>query len=112
LKLKIFSAQEADFLQTDPVGKMALCQCAEFFMNGFKLGHTALDLSVHKYVIPLVSERPFLPLTHSVVLYPKSYQKLYALDSPIAKCFQDCFSIEGNKISGITVWDVAYKGGD
>src|SRR5580704_10782253 len=42
LKSKIFSEQEALFLQTDPVGKVVFCQFAEFFMNGFKLGHSAL----------------------------------------------------------------------
>ncbi len=111
LGLQIFSEEEADFLQTDPVGKLGFCQCAEFFMNGFKLGHTALGLSVHKYVVPIHSNKLFEPLSNSVVYYPKSYQKLYALASPIAKCFQNCFSIEGSKTSGITLWDVTYNGG-
>lgn len=80
-------------------------------MNGFKLGHTALDLWVHKYVIPIHFDKPFEPLTNSVVFFPKSYKKLYALDSPIAKCFQNCFSIDGSKTAGITLWNVTYKGG-
>jgi hypothetical protein len=96
-------------LQTDPVGKKGFCQCAEFFINGFKLGHTALGLHPQKYIAQVKSNKPFEPLAHSVVLFPKSYQELYALDSAVAKCFQDCFSIEGGKVSEITVWDVSYK---
>ena len=111
LKSKIFSEKESDFLQTDPVGRPAFCQCAEFFMNGFKLGHAALDLSAQKYIVPVSADKPFEPLTNSVVYFPKSYKKLYALDSPIAKCFQSCFSIEGCKIPAITIWNVTYKGG-
>ena len=112
LKSKIFSEQEAAFLQTDPIGKQVFCQCAEFFMNAFKLGSKAPGIDVHKYVIPVNSDKAFEPLTNSVVLFPKSYEKLYALDSPIAKCFQDCFHVEGNKLSGITLWNVIYKGGE
>lgn len=96
-------------MQTDPVGKMAFCQCAEFFINGFKLGHTALGFNPQKYFAQVNAQKPFEPLAHSVVLFPKSYQELYALDSAVAKCFSDCFLIEGIKISDITLWDVTYK---
>ena len=111
LRSKIFSDQEAAFLQADPAGKKAFCQFAEFFMNGFKLGHTALGLSLHQYIVPIDRERSFVPLKNSFVFFPKSYQKLYALDSPIAQCFQKCFSIEGHKLGGITLWNLAYQGG-
>ena len=99
-------------MQTDPVGKKAFCQCAEFFINGFKLGHTALGLHPQKYIAQVHSTQPFEPHTHSVVFFPKSYQELYALNSAAAKCFQDCFSIEGSKVSGFTLWNVTYKVGN
>lgn len=80
-------------------------------MNALKLGHTALGLSLEDYIIPIQSDKPFTPLSHSIVLYPKSYEKLYGIESPIAKCFKSCFSIQAKQQAGVTLWDVAYKVG-
>ncbi len=78
-------------------------------MNGFKLGHTALGLSAQKYIVEVNAKKPFEPQCHSVVLFPKSYQQLYGLDSSIAKCFQECFSLKGSTFSEVTIWDVTCK---
>lgn len=99
----VFSPEQTDYLQRNTA---ALCQCAEFFMNGFKFGHTALGLSFKDYIIAVDPEKPFRPFSKSTVLYPESYGELYSLDSPVARCFKNCFKLDGQICSSITVWEV------
>lgn len=111
LRSGLFSAEEISVLQEDSLGRQSFCQCAEFFMNAFKLGHTTPGFPFHKYLVPIDPEKPFEPLSTSVVFYPKSYEELYSLESPIAHCFRKCFGVVGDKVSDITCWHVTYEGG-
>lgn len=110
LKSEIFSEEEIAFLQEDPIGRQAFCQIAEFVMNAFKLGHTVLGLSADQYIVPIDPDKPFKPLSNSVVLFPKRYGDLYGLNSPSIQCFKKCFSVIGEKKADITIWDVTYQG--
>jgi hypothetical protein len=80
-------------------------------MNACKLGHTIPGFSFDKYVAPIHPDRPFKPTRASIVLFPEAYAELYSLESRIAACFSKCFSIKGDKVAGITIWNVSYKGG-
>ncbi len=102
----VFSSREIEYLHENTA---ELCQCAEFFMNGFKLGHSALGLSFESYIAPLDPAKPFQPRTKSVVLYPESYGELYSLDSQVARCFKSCFNMTGSKDSAVTIWEVTCK---
>lgn len=108
LKSGIFSKEETAFLQEGPAGGKALCQIVEFVMNALKLGHTVWGLSADQYIVPIDPDKPFTPLSNSVVFFPKRYGDLYGLDSPSIQCFKKCFSVIGEKKADITIWDVTY----
>lgn len=106
--LDLFSNDEKKWLQKEPEGKLAFCECAEFYMTFFKLGYTDDKHTIQDYFVPVNSTESFKPQTKSTVWYPDSYKDLYAIDSAYSKSVKDVFTLalapseQKSKITAIT----------
>lgn len=107
--LDLFSNDEKKWLQKEPEGKLAFCECAEFYMTFFKLGYTDDKHTIQDYFVPVKSTtEAFEPLAKSTVWYPDSYKDLYAIDSAYSKSVKDVFTLalapseQKSKITAIT----------
>lgn len=109
--LKEFSDPEIAFFQSK-LGAHSFCQCAEYFMNGFKLGQEVGGISASNFITP-VSEKfaAFYPYEKSTVWYPPSYKDLYSLDGTYAQTLKPVFFLSGNfdALDGITTMSVEVK---
>ena len=81
---------------------MEFCQLTEFFMNAFKFGQTISCASsphvftAEPYLADITGVFPqVFPCRFSHVLYPSSYQEIYAVDSPFFKKLLSIFSVVG-----------------
>jgi len=116
LKYGGFTDAEIDYFQNSSVGPKNFCQCAEFFMNGFKLGQTVRGaggyLLPEKFIQPVSSKfTAFKPYQKSTVFYPASYKELYSLEGEFAKVLSSIFCLKGgfNAASKITTISVEKK---
>ncbi len=100
LKYGGFLDKEIEYFQKTKIGAKSFCQCAEFFMNAFKLGqevraHEGTFLG-EKYFIPISKKYAVLkPQKKSTVFYPSSYKELYSLEGDFAKVMSSIFSVSG-----------------
>lgn len=112
LKMGGFSAVEIKFLEKST---KSFCQCAEFFMNAFKLGQTARSetgelFKGESYFRP-VGHRVFEPCAKSVVYYPPLYKDLYSLEGKYAQVIKPLFDVSGHfdPVTQITTMTVGGK---
>lgn len=92
--LKQLSETEIAFLNSKP-GAKAFCECAEYFMNGMKLGGSPRDFDPHKYIIGVKNER-YKPVQISTVFYPEQYKTVYSVDSAFSMALKPVFQVSGN----------------
>lgn len=104
--LSYFSPAQGEYLLSKQ-GGTGFCQCAEFFMNGFKLGQEAAGISAENYVTALANKK-FHPYQTSIVWYPPLYKEMYSLQGPFAKALKSVFSVTGafDEKTGITSLNV------
>ncbi len=105
--LPAFSDTEAEFFQTTPQGAIQFCQCAEFFMNGFKLGQVTRGIQSADYIYS-ISGRVFQSFEKSTVWYPPIYQHMYSPSGTFAETLRQVFSVQGSfdpqsKMTSLTV---------
>lgn len=115
LKCGGFAASEIDYFHT-PSGAKSFCQCAEFFMNAFKMGETAQGekgaLLADKYIVPVSGKfTSFKPCSKSTVLYPALYKDIYSVQGEFAKVLGTVYSVSGkyDLSSKITMMSVTKK---
>lgn len=104
-----FSDPEAEYLLTH--GK-DLCQYAEFYMNGFKLGQSTKGIFAEDYFLPCAAkDQAFKPGLESSVWYPEDYSELYSVDSPFFQGMKPVFSVTGSndEATGISCVTVGRK---
>jgi hypothetical protein len=114
LKLGGFSDREVEFLNSKQ-GASHFCQCAEFFMNGFKLGYSVCndttEFSGSKYIKPISGRfSAFKPQSISTVFYPAQYKEMYSPQGGYAQSLQPIYSVEGDyeesmQITTLHVWE-------
>lgn len=92
--LKGLSDPEIEFLNSTE-GAKTFCECAEYFMNGMKLGASPRELDFHKYFRNIGNEA-YKPVKVSTVFYPEQYKTIYAPNSPFAETLIPVFNVTGN----------------
>ena len=92
--LKGLSDPEIEFLNSKE-GAKTFCECAEYFMNGMKLGGAPREFDFHKYFRGL-GNSPYKPVKVSTVFYPEQYKTIYSPSSPFAETLIPVFSVTGN----------------
>ena len=108
--LKQFAEPEVEYFQNTQQGAIHFCQCAEFFMNGFKLGQEVRGIASEKYITP-ISGHSFEPHQKSTVLYPALYKDIYSVHGKFAQVLKPVFSVNGrfDEESQITEMSVEMK---
>lgn len=109
-----FSEKEAEWFLTTKTGAIKFCQCAEFYMNAFKLGQAPDGMFADDYFHPISSSAgSFQPQSKSTVWYPESYKQIYSLNGKFSKTMKKVFSLEGSEgydiHTGITSISVEMK---
>lgn len=96
-----FDEKAVEYLNSKS-GSMDLCQCAEFFMNAFKLGHHAQAnggnvFKSEDYLIPVSNKYTVYPSQNvSTTIYPSKYKNIYAVDGYYASILSKIFTISGS----------------
>lgn len=96
-----FSAKEIEYFHTRS-GALSFCQCAEFFMNGFKLGQRAYNAGhtteflADEYIEPISANAVFQPFSKSTVFYPALYKEVYSPAGPFAQTLKTIFAVSGD----------------
>ncbi|MBX3718925.1 MAG: hypothetical protein KF898_04700 [Parachlamydiales bacterium] len=89
-----FSDAQAQFFLSGSEGPISFCQCAEYFMNGFKFGHAVTGISADHYIKP-ITNKVFHPFEKSTVWYPALYKEIYSPEGEFANTLKPIFSIFG-----------------
>lgn len=92
--LKSLSEREVEYLNSREAAQ-SFCECAEYFMNGMKLGGSPKELDIQKYFKALGKES-FNPVKTSTTFYPEQYKEIYAPTSQFANTLIPVFSLTGN----------------
>lgn len=92
--LKGLSDREVEYLNSKS-GAVSFCECAEYFMNGMKLGGAPKEFEIQKY-FKEIGKASFKPVKTSTVFYPDQYKEIYAPTSPFASALIPVFSVTGN----------------
>jgi hypothetical protein len=113
LKSGGFTASEVDYFHT-AAGVQSLCQCAEFFMNAFKMGEQVQGgaFLAAKYIVPVSGKfAAFKPCIKSTVLYPALYKEIYSLQGAFAKVLSTVYALFGkyDAATKITTMSVVAK---
>jgi hypothetical protein len=108
-----FTDKEIEYFQNTSSGAISLCQCAEFFMNGLKLGQEAQNTSgyfqAEKFIKPISGKFAcFLPYQSSTVFYPALYKDIYSPEGEFTQVLHPVFSVtstfdEDTKITTLNV---------
>lgn len=89
-----FSDTQAEYFLSSSEGPISFCQCAEYFMNGFKFGQEVTGIPADHYIVP-ISNKVFHPFQKSTVWYPALYKEIYSPEGEFAKTLKPVFSVSG-----------------